>query len=190
MPPVIPRVHAELHLSETQVGLLIGLPLGGVCRGRRSRLPAYRARRHPQCGRHRHDYRGACRRRARRGSRRLDALRRGYGDGLRRRHHAARPADAGSRMAAQPGRARHHRLYQRHADGHAICDRPDYSLHAAAGRRLLAARSVGLGGAGAADRAGVFACSARETTNIPRSATKSARCGGPISRIRWSGCSV
>jgi len=27
MPPVIPEVHADLHLSETQVGLLIGLPL-------------------------------------------------------------------------------------------------------------------------------------------------------------------
>jgi len=27
MPPVIPLVHQELHLSETQVGLLIGLPL-------------------------------------------------------------------------------------------------------------------------------------------------------------------
>jgi MFS transporter, CP family, cyanate transporter len=27
MPPVIPQVHGELHLSETQVGLLIGLPL-------------------------------------------------------------------------------------------------------------------------------------------------------------------
>ena len=27
MPPVIPLVHAELHMSETQVGLLIGLPL-------------------------------------------------------------------------------------------------------------------------------------------------------------------
>jgi MFS transporter, CP family, cyanate transporter len=27
MPPVIPLVHAELHLSETQVGLLVGLPL-------------------------------------------------------------------------------------------------------------------------------------------------------------------
>jgi CP family cyanate transporter-like MFS transporter len=27
MPPVIPQVHADLHLSETQVGLLIGLPL-------------------------------------------------------------------------------------------------------------------------------------------------------------------
>src|SRR6516162_742301 len=27
MPPVIPQVHEELHLSETQVGLLIGLPL-------------------------------------------------------------------------------------------------------------------------------------------------------------------
>lgn len=28
MPPVIPQVHSELHMSETQVGLLIGLPLG------------------------------------------------------------------------------------------------------------------------------------------------------------------
>jgi CP family cyanate transporter-like MFS transporter len=27
MPPVIPQVHSELHMSETQVGLLIGLPL-------------------------------------------------------------------------------------------------------------------------------------------------------------------
>jgi CP family cyanate transporter-like MFS transporter len=27
MPPVIPQVHGELHLSETEVGLLIGLPL-------------------------------------------------------------------------------------------------------------------------------------------------------------------
>src|SRR5271156_3272356 len=27
MPPVIPLVHDELHMSETQVGLLIGLPL-------------------------------------------------------------------------------------------------------------------------------------------------------------------
>jgi CP family cyanate transporter-like MFS transporter len=27
MPPVIPQVHGELHMSETQVGLLIGLPL-------------------------------------------------------------------------------------------------------------------------------------------------------------------
>jgi len=27
MPPVIPLVHSELHMSETQVGLLIGLPL-------------------------------------------------------------------------------------------------------------------------------------------------------------------
>src|SRR5690349_6113803 len=27
MPPVIPLVHDELHMSETQVGLLVGLPL-------------------------------------------------------------------------------------------------------------------------------------------------------------------
>ncbi len=27
MPPVIPLVHRELHMSETQVGLLVGLPL-------------------------------------------------------------------------------------------------------------------------------------------------------------------
>src|ERR1700691_5578028 len=27
MPPVIPLVHDELHMSETQIGLLIGLPL-------------------------------------------------------------------------------------------------------------------------------------------------------------------
>src|ERR1700735_3054380 len=27
MPPVIPLVHDELHMTETQVGLLVGLPL-------------------------------------------------------------------------------------------------------------------------------------------------------------------
>jgi CP family cyanate transporter-like MFS transporter len=27
IPPVIPQIHAELHMSETQVGLLVGLPL-------------------------------------------------------------------------------------------------------------------------------------------------------------------
>src|ERR1700735_4851146 len=27
MPPVIPLVHDQLHMSETQVGLLVGLPL-------------------------------------------------------------------------------------------------------------------------------------------------------------------
>src|ERR1700761_8546101 len=27
MPPVIPQIHDELHMSETQIGLLIGLPL-------------------------------------------------------------------------------------------------------------------------------------------------------------------
>jgi cyanate permease len=27
MPPVIPLVHGELHMTETQVGLLVGLPL-------------------------------------------------------------------------------------------------------------------------------------------------------------------
>ncbi|MGA9947895.1 MAG: hypothetical protein WBQ24_06560, partial [Xanthobacteraceae bacterium] len=27
MPPVIPLVHSELHMTETQVGLLVGLPL-------------------------------------------------------------------------------------------------------------------------------------------------------------------
>src|ERR1700719_75298 len=28
IPPVLPLIHDDLHLSETQVGLLIGLPLG------------------------------------------------------------------------------------------------------------------------------------------------------------------
>jgi len=36
--PVIPLIHDDLHLSEAQVGLLIGLPLG--C----SRRPRFRAR--------------------------------------------------------------------------------------------------------------------------------------------------
>ena len=36
MPPVIPLVHDELHMSETQVGLLVGLPLA-ILRSRRCR---------------------------------------------------------------------------------------------------------------------------------------------------------
>src|SRR6195256_4639650 len=28
VPPVVPLIHDDLHLSETEVGLLIGLPLG------------------------------------------------------------------------------------------------------------------------------------------------------------------
>ncbi len=116
MPPVIPLVHDELHMSETQVGLLVGLPLAlfavaavpgslliarigtnlAVIVGMVIAALASGAR-------------GAA-------DRRIDALCGRDRDRLRRRHHAAGNADAGPRMAAGPHRARHHRLYGRHAD--------------------------------------------------------------------------
>ena len=161
MPPVIPLVHSEMGMSETQVGLLIG-SAGAVRRRRRSGITAHRAARRAYRRCAGHDYRGACRRLTQRRHRRADALRRGHRDRLRRRHHAAGNADAGRRMAAGPHCARHHRLYQRYADGRAVGDRPDHSRRLAAGRRLLAARSPGVGGACASDRAGFFIFSPKE----------------------------
>ena len=117
MPPVIPLVHDELHMSETQVGLLIGLPLalfalaavpGSLLIARiGARLAVILGM----------VDRGTGRRRARR---RVDvatlyaaAIATGFGVAIMQ----PGTADAGARMAAEPHRARHHRLYQRHADG-------------------------------------------------------------------------
>ena len=129
MPPVIPLVHDELHMSETQVGLLVGLPLAlfalaaipgslliarigtrarrGHRHDRSRRLPAARAARQSTCG---HFTR--------------PSIATGFGVAIMQPGHA----DAGARMAARPHRARHHRLYRRHADGRAVCDGPDHSL--------------------------------------------------------------
>ena len=46
MPPVIPLVHDELHMSETQVGLLIGLPLALFAIAAVPGIAAHRADRH------------------------------------------------------------------------------------------------------------------------------------------------
>ena len=178
MPPVIPLVHDELHMSETQVGLLIGLPLAifaiaavpgslliarigtglAVILGMVITALAGAAR--------------AARRR------RLDALRRRHRDRLRRRHHAAGHADAGARMGAGAHGARHRRLHQRHADGRDVLAGADHSVRAADGRRQLAARSRRLGGAGAADRAGILPAQ-------PAHAVVAARPGRAIGGRWW-----
>ena len=111
MPPVIPQVHDELHMSETQVGLLVGLPLalfavaavpGSLLIARIGAKLAVIAR---------HDDRGHCRsgRAARRstcGRSTPRAIATGFGVAIMQPGHA----DAGARMAAGPHRARHHRL--------------------------------------------------------------------------------
>ena len=43
VPPVIPLIHDDLHMTETQVGLLIGMPLMHVRAGRDPGLAADRA---------------------------------------------------------------------------------------------------------------------------------------------------
>ena len=113
VPPLIPAIHDEFRMSETQVGILAGLPvvlfafaaipgsmliarfgalttaiIGLVVTGLRVRA-------------------------ARSGARRVDALRRDHRDRLRRRGDAAVDAAAGAGLAARPHRLRHRGLHQR-----------------------------------------------------------------------------
>ena len=141
VPPVIPLVHDDLHMSETQVGLLIGLPLSIFAL---AAIPGSLliARIGPRlaviAGMVIAALAGAARAAA------IDvcnALRRGDRDRIRRRHHAAGDADLGTGMAAEPDRDRHARLYQRHADGRDLSAGFHAALCAAAGRRFVAAQS-------------------------------------------------
>ena len=75
VPPVIPLIHDDLHMTETQVGLLIGLPLIMFALAAVPGLAADRALRRAARRHRRACYRdGACRGRAGRGGRHLDAL--------------------------------------------------------------------------------------------------------------------
>ncbi len=122
---------------------------------RRSRLAADRAgRRGPHRGR-RPVHHVAGRRRARCRVRPVDALRHDHRDGLRRRHHAARAADAGAAVGAGPRRARHRGVEQRPAGRRRRRSRADHSAGAAAGRAKLAAGPPGVVGARADRRAAV-----------------------------------
>lgn len=58
MPPVIPRVLDGLHMSKTQVGLLVGLPLALFCPRRRAGFAAHRPYRDEFRGDRRHGDRG------------------------------------------------------------------------------------------------------------------------------------
>ena len=109
VPPVIPLIHDDLHLSETQVGLLMGLPLAmfAIAAVPGSLLVArFGALRTLMIGMVITALAGCG---PRRRVRCLDALCRDAGDGLRHRDHAAGAADAGARMgaAAHGARQRH-----------------------------------------------------------------------------------
>ena len=156
VPPIIPLIHDDLHMTETQVGALIGMPLimfalaavpGSLLIARFGVMLVAVA------GLVHH---GARRGRARRRVRHLDALCRHRADGLRRRHPAAGDADAGARLRAAPHVARHRDLHQRHDDRRDARADADHSAGAAAGRRQLAPRSSGLGGAGPGRGARLF----------------------------------
>ena len=169
MPPVIPLVHDELHMSETQVGLLIGLPLalfaiaavpGSLLIARiGTRLAVVLGM----------IIAAACGRRARRGDRRADALRGRDRDRLRRRHHAAGMPTLVREWL--PGRIALGTIAYTSGMliGATLPIGSDHSAGAAVGRRLVAARSSVLGGACAPDRRRYFICSS------PRHATNSRR---------------
>jgi hypothetical protein len=133
MPPVIPLVHDELHMSETQVGLLIGLPLAvfaiAAVPGSLliARIGAYRA---VITGMVIAALAGA----ARGAAVAWDALRRGDRYRLRHRHHAAGMPTLvrewlprASRSAPSP--------IPRHADGRELCAGSDDPVCVAVGRR-------------------------------------------------------
>ena|ERR1700733_10061183 len=134
MPPVIPQVHDELRISETQVGLLIGLPLatlavaaipgslliarvGATLAVTLGMTIAALGGRRPR-GRRRH----------------LDAVRSSHRVGIWRCHHAAGHADPGTRMAPDPPCARNRWLFQRHEHGRNVPRRVHHCLHPAGGR--------------------------------------------------------
>ena len=126
VPPVIPLIHDELHMSETQVGLLIGLPLAifAIAAVPGSLLIANVGTRTAiVLGMINRGVAGA----ARGAAVDVPTLCGGNRDRLRYRHHAAGTADAGAGMAAAAHRAWHHHLYQRHADGRDVCNGADHS---------------------------------------------------------------
>ena len=120
VPPVIPLIREDLRMTETQVGLLVGLPVltwalaaipGSLLIARLGAtftLAAGLA------------LTGLAAAGARRGAGRLGALCGNHADGLRHRRHAAGPADAGAGMGPASNRARHRGLEQRH-DGRRRC---------------------------------------------------------------------
>ena len=114
VPPVIPLIHDDLHMTETQVGLLIGMPLmmfalaavpGSLLIARAGAVLIAIA------GLLVITSLAAAGRAAAFDIWTLYAAT--VADGLRRRHHAAGAADAGAAMAAAPHRARHRGVDQR-----------------------------------------------------------------------------
>ena len=141
VPPLIPAIHDEFHMSETQVGILAGLPVvlfafaavpGSMLISRFGALTTvdHRARRD-----------GARLGAARRRTRRVAALWRDHRHRLRRRDHAAFDAAAGAGLAAGPHRLRHRGLHQWPADRGNSPGRADAAGRAPAARRQLADRA-------------------------------------------------
>ena len=184
VPPLIPAIHDEFHMSETEVGILAGLPvvlfacaavpgsmliarfgalatviIGLVATGLGSAL------------------RGAA----------PDvwaALCRDHRHRLRRRRHAALAAAAGAGLAARSHRLRHRGLYQWPADRGNSPGRADAAGRASPGRRKLAAR-LRSSGAFPASR------SRRRSGSSPRGRPRPMPirwCRGGGGRIGGAGC--
>ena len=173
VPPVIPLIHDDLHMSETQVGILMGLPLVmfamaavpgslliarfGVLRVATAGLAICVARRGGSVRRGRH----------------LDALCRDAADGLWRRHLPAGVSDAGPAVGAERAPGSPMRSPPTACWSAQPSHRLEHSHRAAAGRRQLADRSADLVGArpgrcGSLCRGG-SAPPSRRTAGPPRS---------------------
>ena len=148
VPPVIPLIHDDLHMTETQVGLLMGMPLEHVRSGRDPGLAADCPLRRAGSRDVRACDRGARRRGPGRGVRCLDALCRDPADGLRRCDLSACVSDPGPALGAEARLARQCGFHQWHAAGRDIRLDAEHSRCAASARVKLAARSARVVGAG------------------------------------------
>ena len=151
IPPVVPLLHADLHLSETEIGWLSSLPPmlfaiaaipGALLIARFGILPALVMGLVDQRLRLR---------RARPLSRRDLALRLDHRHGGGRLDHAAVAAAAGARLVSEAHRLCHRDLHQRASRRRNARGRAHHSAGAAAGRRQLAIELRRLVGAGSAD---------------------------------------
>ena len=141
VPPVIPPIRTELGMSETQVGILTGLPpvlfactavLGSLLIARFGALATLIAGLFATAA-------GSALRGA--APEMLRALCGDHRHRLRRRHHAAVAAAAGAHLAAAPHRLRHGGVHQWPAGRRNPARRADHSAAAAARSATAGARA-------------------------------------------------
>ena len=191
VPPLIPLIHEELHMSETQIGLLIGLPLAvfAVAAVPGSLLIA-------RIGSNLAVVVGvalAALAGAARGAaidvwtlmppRSLPAW------ALR---SCSRPCRCWCANGCRRARGWHNRLFERYGDGRYRTAGGYASLCAAPRRRIVATSISYCGRCLPLPSRWCFFCLARNAATMPSTSPPAcaADCGGRTGRIRWSGCLV